>query len=200
LNDFSRIPVYGRDGRLGWIEKDPNLEKGEDIRVWQEDGASIWVPRNLIVEQEDGSYYLPISSDQIKPGTSAVEQTGEHRVIPVIVEEAKIGRRQTTSTVRFHKKVNEREELIDEPGFHEEVQVDRVEINRVIETPPEPRTEGNTLIIPVLEAVLVVEKRLILKEEVRITKRRETVHEPQKVKLRAESVEIERSDPEDAGV
>ena len=53
------------------------------------------------------------------------------------------------------------------------------------------RSEEDTLIIPVLEEVLVVEKRLLLKEEVRITKREET-HTPQRVTLRREEAAVER--------
>jgi stress response protein YsnF len=48
------------------------------------------------------------------------------------------------------------------------------------------------MIIPVLEEVLVVEKRLMLREEVRITRRRSEVHETQEVMLRSESVSVER--------
>jgi stress response protein YsnF len=44
----------------------------------------------------------------------------------------------------------------------------------------------------VLEEVLVVEKRLLLKEEVRITKRRIETHMPQRVILRREEVAVER--------
>jgi stress response protein YsnF len=42
--------------------------------------------------------------------------------------------------------------------------------------------------------VLVVQKQLLLKEEVRITRRRHEVREPQRVALRSEHVEVERFD------
>jgi stress response protein YsnF len=48
------------------------------------------------------------------------------------------------------------------------------------------------MIIPLLEEVLVIEKRLILREEVHIKKRHREVHAPQEVLLRKEEVEIER--------
>jgi len=44
----------------------------------------------------------------------------------------------------------------------------------VVETAPEIRTEGDVTIVPVLEEVLVVEKRLVLKEELHIRRRIET--------------------------
>jgi stress response protein YsnF len=54
------------------------------------------------------------------------------------------------------------------------------------------RTEGGVTIIPVLEEVLVVEKRLVLKREIRISKRStsETVKIP--VSLRKQRADVER--------
>jgi stress response protein YsnF len=54
------------------------------------------------------------------------------------------------------------------------------------------RTEDGVTIIPVLEEVLVVEKRLVLKREIRIRKRStsETVEIP--VSLRQQRAKVER--------
>jgi stress response protein YsnF len=48
------------------------------------------------------------------------------------------------------------------------------------------------LVIPLLEEFLVVEKRLLLKEEVCITRRRVDTHAPQRVTLRREDAVMER--------
>jgi stress response protein YsnF len=48
----------------------------------------------------------------------------------------------------------------------------------------------------VLEEVLVVETRLLVTEEVRITRRRTETHMPERVTLRREDVTIERVDRE----
>ena len=56
----------------------------------------------------------------------------------------------------------------------ETVEVTRVPIDKVVETAPEIRTDGDVTIVPVLEEVLVVEKRLVLKEELHIRRRVET--------------------------
>ncbi len=50
------------------------------------------------------------------------------------------------------------------------------------------------MIIPVLEEMLVVEKRLVLKEEIRITKRRVDQTEKASVVLREEHIDIEHID------
>jgi stress response protein YsnF len=44
-------------------------------------------------------------------------------------------------------------------------------MGRIVETAPEIRTEGDVTILPVVEEVLVVEKRLVLKEELHIRRR-----------------------------
>ncbi len=54
------------------------------------------------------------------------------------------------------------------------------------------RQEGDTLIVPLLEEVLVVQKQLLLKEEVHISKKRTEQHHPEQVTLRSEQVSVER--------
>ena len=54
------------------------------------------------------------------------------------------------------------------------------------------REEGDTTIIPVIEEVLVVEKRLFLKEEIRIRRTQTTQLHEETVTLRREEVVIER--------
>jgi uncharacterized protein (TIGR02271 family) len=80
--------------------------------------------------------------------------------------------------------------------MHEEVEVERVAINRPIAEAVGPRQEGDTLIVPLLEEVLVVEKRLILREEVRITRRKVERRSTQSVVLRSEEATVERSGAE----
>jgi uncharacterized protein (TIGR02271 family) len=85
--------------------------------------------------------------------------------------------------------------VVDLPLEKEEVEVERVAVGRVVETAPEIRREGDTLIVPLVEEVLVVEKRLVLREEVRVTTRRSQTRQPQRVMLRSEEAEIERLGP-----
>jgi uncharacterized protein (TIGR02271 family) len=93
--------------------------------------------------------------------------------------------------VRVHKRVEEREEVVEQPTYREEVTVERVTLGQPLDTPVTARQEGDTLIIPVLEEMLVVEKRLVLKEEIRITKRRIEEMEQARILLREEHVDIE---------
>ena len=80
--------------------------------------------------------------------------------------------------------------------MREDISVERRPINRFVAAnePPQCRQEGDTTIVPVLEEVLVVQKRLLLKEEVRITKVQRTEREQQLVTTRAERAVIEKLD------
>jgi uncharacterized protein (TIGR02271 family) len=113
-------------------------------------------------------------------------------VIPVLSETINIEKLTHESAVTIHKTVDQRTEVVDLPLQSEEVEVERVPVNRIVEAPIPVRYEGDTMIISLLEEVLVVEKRLVLREEVHIRKLHTEVHDPKEVLLREEHVEITR--------
>ncbi|HUP89800.1 MAG TPA: YsnF/AvaK domain-containing protein [Longimicrobiales bacterium] len=145
------------------------------------------------------------SSGHIHPDSAAVERAEhaapaalrapeEQVVIPVVQEELDVRARrvETDAGVRVKKTTEEHEELVDEALIREEVDVERVTVNRAVDAPVAVRYEGDTMIVPVLEETLVIEKRLILREEIRITRRKAQFRDPQTVVLRREHVTIER--------
>ena len=69
-------------------------------------------------------------------------------------------------------------------------------IDRVVEAPPEVRPEDGVTIVPVLEEVLVVEKRLVLKEELHIRRTMEAKPVAVPVTLRKQRAEVERLVPD----
>ena len=115
-------------------------------------------------------------------------------VIPGMREQldARTRRVETQSGVSVSKTVDEREEVSDEPLSKEEVEVERVAVNVPVDAPSGVRYEGDTMIIPIFEEVAVVEKRLMLKEEIRVTRRREGFRAPQRAILRREVANVER--------
>ena len=117
-------------------------------------------------------------------------------VIPIIQEQATVKKRVVeTGRVHIRKQLREYEELVDIPHVQEEVRVERVPVNEFVEDAPKVRTEGETTIIPVLEERYVVEKRLYLVEELRLTKERKESHRPEKVRVLKEEVEVKRMAP-----
>jgi uncharacterized protein (TIGR02271 family) len=163
------------------------------VLVQLEDGTSVLVPREALVRQEDGSYHLTLDSATFERRHAGGEVSASPLVWPVIQEVLDVHTSTVeTGRVRIRKMVHEHEEIVDPPLWRDEVVIERVPINRVVEGPMSVRSEEDTLIIPVLEDVLVIEKRLLLKEEVRITKRRVETHTPQRVTLRREEAAVER--------
>jgi stress response protein YsnF len=123
--------------------------------------------------------------------TDRLEQDRE--VIPVVEERAVVvKRKKLTGGLRVRTVVHEDEEVVKEPLVTEEVEVERVPLDRWVEAPVPVRQEGETTIITLLEEVVVVEKRLRATEEVRITKRRTTRQAAQQVTLRREEAVVER--------
>ena len=117
----------------------------------------------------------------------------DREVIPVVEERAVIlKRKKLTGGMRVRTVVHEDEEVIDQPLTTEEVEVERVPLDRWVKAPVPVRQEGETTIITLLEEVVVVEKRLRATEEVRITKRRTTRQASQHVTLRREEAVVER--------
>jgi uncharacterized protein (TIGR02271 family) len=102
-----------------------------------------------------------------------------------------------TGRVRVRTETEMREEVARATLQGEEIEVTRVPIDRPVAAVPEIRTEGDLTIVPVVEEVLFVEKRLVLKEEVHVRRRRtrETIDLP--VELRRQRAVIERAQVDD---
>lgn len=112
-------------------------------------------------------------------------------VIPLVAEEATVGKRVVeTGKVRLNKTVTTRVEPVDVALSREEVV--RVPRGTPVDQAPAIRHEGETMIVPVVAEVLVVTKRLVLREELHVTRRRVERRERQEVTLRAEEVAVER--------
>ena len=77
----------------------------------------------------------------------------------------------------------------------ENVEVTRVAIGREVSEAPAVRTDGDVTIVPVMEEVLVVEKRLMLVEEIHIRRVATTEDVSIPVELRKQRATIDRDDP-----
>jgi len=90
-----------------------------------------------------------------------------------------------------------REVNLDDRLFADEVAVERVPVNRLVDQMPETRQDGDVLIVPVVEEVLTIQKRLLLKEEVRIQRRRNEVQQPRRIVLTDDETRVIGSDGRD---
>ena len=200
------------DGGQGILETASRFAEPGKVVVRLDAGPQVVVTQESLIAQGDGSYRLPFTTAQLE-GIEAnslgadVEKTqvmgyaaGE-TVIPIVAEELSVGKRTVvTGGVRLTKSVSEREETVDEPLLRTDVHVERVPINQMVADAPQPRYEGDVYVVPVLEEVLIVEKRLMLKEEIRIQRTQTETHQPQQVTVRAEEVVLEEILPTEPAV
>lgn len=127
------------------------------------------------------------------PAEPASTRTDDQTVIPLIEEQLDITKRIVpTSLVRLRKGVEEFNAVMDETLAVRTYDIERVLLNQVIETAPPVRTEGDTTIYPLVEERLVITRELILKEEVRVTRRDAERHDTQTIPLRREHLIVER--------
>ena len=134
-----------------------------------------------------------VFADEAHGLPAARTSDGGEVVIPLVAEMLTVGKREVeTGRVRFSTTVTERVETVDEPLSRTEVEVRRVPMGRFVDAAPAVRYEGDTMIVSIMEEVLVVEKRLRVKEEVYIVQKREEYRSPQQVTLRTETLSEER--------
>ncbi|MGF7214474.1 uncharacterized protein (TIGR02271 family) [Spirosoma lacussanchae] len=142
-------------------------------------------------------------NEEREPGGNTNEQqqpssgtwiTTDSVVIPVIEEQLRVETRQVeTGRVRLIKAVQEVEETVAVSLTSETVDIERVPVNQTVAEPPPVRYEGDTTVYPVLKEILVIEKRLMLVEEVRVTRRRAVSTSAERASVRQETIVIERS-------
>lgn len=139
------------------------------------------------------------------PPLTTVATVGETDVIALAAETLRVDRRdRVTGRVR----VDVRTEVADHPVSMDlsrtGMRVETIEIGRTLdpgEPAPVQEMRGETTVIPVLEEILVVEKRLVLKAELHLTPVTSTETVSTTVELRRQVATIDRlpADPDVSG-
>ena len=142
---------------------------------------------------------VPPTADLHRPGWEEGRSLSEsHEVIPLVEEQVRIAKREVVGgRVRVRTVTETGEEIARETLREATIEVTRVPIDRVIEAgepAPPVRTEGDETVGTVLEEILVVEKRLLLKEELHLRRQvtAEDVEVP--VTVRRQRAVVERLD------
>lgn len=188
-HELTGIPVFDANGQIGRVvaETDPQ-GIGHPSDLWIKlDGEErpIRIPQDQINEATPERVSLAISRDQLLGGEQTIRVPLHEEVLAVTTHVAERGR------VRIHKTVETvpHEETVS--VGRDEVSVERVSVGRIVDRAPAPRWEGETLIVPLVDEVLVVEKRLRVREELRITRTRVAEQRTVREDLRREVADIE---------
>jgi len=195
MPSMNSVAVRGKDGWCGTVlpSASPTRSDPTHVRVQLESGEHYLVPAAVVIPQPDGSLYVPLRVAELVPAPREAPEDIISAVVPVLAEELEVQKRRVeTGKVRLTKVVQEREVQVDEPLWREEVEVTRVPMQRVVDGPVPVREEQGTTILSVVEEVLVVEKRWMLREEIHIRRQRIETHQPQHIMVHSEEVQVER--------
>jgi uncharacterized protein (TIGR02271 family) len=113
--------------------------------------------------------------------------------VAAVQEELKVSVREAeTGAVRVRKLVHEDVHQVPLTARTGKLSVVRVPMDRQVDNEFPARQEGETTVIPVFEYRVVVERRLFLVEEVRVTKEAVQTTRTEEVVTRREEVVVER--------
>ena len=195
MTEHALAAVTTANGLNGEIDRDRLAQAGagELVGIRLQNGQQLWVLPGTLVAQPDGGYLLPVAVPREAGGDGGL--TSERTIIPVIEEEAVITTRPVESGgVRIAKRVHEHEETARVTVMAETLDVRREPADEFPTQTEAAHQEGDTWVVPVYEEVLVVEKRLHLRERVYVTKRQSAAEQAQPVTLRREEVIVEPLD------
>jgi uncharacterized protein (TIGR02271 family) len=204
MRSSEQVEVTGTGGLRGLLLDPIPRDPDQPVRIQIGETRVLEVPAGLITTRNDGSYAIPFSSEDVdrmdngSAGSTAEPPSRNNReetVVPVVAEELDIRKRAVqTGGIRVHRRVLEHEEEIDMPLLREDVQVRRVLLDREVEGPLPIRKEGETIVIPVVEEILVISRRYRLKEEVYVTKTSREERRQERVTVRRQEADIQEFD------
>lgn len=181
---FEQEHVYGPEGFLGTLEEH---ERTPALRL--DSGERVPVDLARLERRPDGTCFLPFTSEDLRRPVATSSK------IPVVEERISVEKRPTVTgklVVRVEPK--ERTESVDLSHFEESADVQRVEVNRFVDQAPPVRRKEDVVIIPVMEEVLVVERRLMVREEIRVRIRTRQRQETEDVTRRVEEAHVTREE------
>ncbi len=195
--------IHGERGLRAEVEQ--VLGDGDRVIARLADGRRLLLPVRLLRRGSDG-FHATLSPDDINAATAdatadaqSAQTVGEERVIPIIEERVHVAKRAVEQgRVRVRKVVTSEEQEVAEDLLREEVEVERVECNAFVDdadNPPQARQEGDVWIVPLLEEVVVVETRLVVREELHIRRVQGRHVHRETVTVRREDAQVERLDP-----
>ena len=120
---------------------------------------------------------------------------GEDLVLALHAEDLAVSKRQVVRTVEVRRETHSRNVMVEEALTTTGVVVEHVPMGHFVDAVPPVREEGDVTILPVVEEIVVVERRLRLVEEVRIRRVQTTNTHTETVTLREQRVVVTRSEP-----
>lgn len=190
--NLAGAPVYDQGGveigRVTDVAGDASRSDAEGIWIAIDGvGQPVHVSRDVIRQATPERLTLNISRQMVLAGAESVTVPLHEEVLEATTREVEQGHvrvRKRVETVPFEQTVS---------VSRDDVSIEHVPVDQIVERAPEPRWDGDTLIVPLVEEVVYVEKRLRVREELRITRHRVDDQRTIRDDLRHEVADVETS-------
>lgn len=154
------------------------------------DGARATLPIDLLRHGNEDAYVIPARWQYF------VSNAGHQVSIPVVAEQPTVEIRQRAlEQLRVRRRVVSEQQVVETPVWRQRIEVQHVPIDVYVDQWPQPRQEGDTLVVPVVEEEVTVIKRLRVREELRVRLVNEQHVDRQTVTLRRHEIDLEREAP-----
>lgn len=194
------------DQDIGTVQRVDHVQSELEVRL-KDDGGILRVPYEVIDDSASSRKRIVIQGavgdlkaerSHVEMENAQVTEPGDAQTLSLVGEEATAHVRDVS---RGRVIIDKHVELVPHEANVEigtdVVEVNRVPVNEEFEVAPGSRQEGDTLIVPVVEEVLVVSKRYRVIEEVHVTKRREMHTEIFEEDLQREVVDVREVDADE---
>jgi stress response protein YsnF len=144
---------------------------------------------------------VPLETERFPEGPSSILAKAGEATLQLHAEEAVIRTRLLHGdTVRVATVTHVREHVVEVPLTREIIEVEHVPIGQVVEVAPAIRHAGDVTILPVMEEieVVVIQRRLVLKEEIHVRRRQVTETHRETISLRTQTAVVTRFVADDA--
>lgn len=127
----------------------------------------------------------------------SINESERTHVLPIAEERAVFETREVPGEKVTVRVVSDTaDHVLREVLESERLVVERIQCNKPVEHVPDVRTEGNLTIVPIVEEQLVVQRQLVLVEEVHVRREKDVEQLEIPVALRKQRAEIERTAPD----
>jgi uncharacterized protein (TIGR02271 family) len=134
-----------------------------------------------------------------QPDDRPIEPRADDRTLELREEELLVRREmREVGEAEIRTRVEEVPARLEVEAYAEEVEVEHVPVGEIVSQRRDPYEDGDVLVVPVYEEQLVVTKRLVLREQLRIRRVRTTQRQLFEDTLRREHADI--GDPANTGL
>src|SRR5918996_1096554 len=192
VNDARQVIEVASDKET--VKNGPTFDDAKEITpAFENEVHSYYGLRQRVSTTEKSGTYGDYYAEQATQPTGVADRTDvsyeDELRVPRTEEELRVGTRERKAgSIRVRKRVRTDHERIEVPTRHEEVSVERVPVEGEA---TEAQIGEDEVVVPVTEEEVVVSKRPVVKEEVRI--RKDVVEDTEVVEedVRREEVEVE---------